>query len=75
MNVDEIKHKNVRRKHPCVELSEVLSSKMAVLNKSMQDVWVYLKLDDNKAENKMSSYFTALQSLYLLWNTVLSSDH
>lgn len=43
-----------------MSLSEVLNLKMAVLDKSRQDVQMYLKLDDNKAENKMSLYFMAL---------------
>lgn len=40
--------------------NEVLNLEMVVLNKSRQGVWMYLTLDDNKAENKMSSYFIAL---------------
>lgn len=38
-----------------------------MLNKSRQDVWMYMKLDDSKAENKMSLYFMAFM------NTLTSS--
>lgn len=38
-------------------LREVLNSKMVVLNKRRQSICMCLKLDDNKAENKMPHIF------------------
>lgn len=41
-------------------LREVLNSKMVVLNKRRQNICMCLKLDDNKAENKMPHIFFGL---------------